>query len=45
MIEELQEINRFGDKKALDKAVARERQWKKDLKAAALLPVDEKTRL
>ena len=31
MIEELQEINRFGDKKALDMAVAREKKWKKEI--------------
>lgn len=45
MIEELQEINRFGDKKHLDAALAKERFLKAKLAAGVNVQIDEKTRL
>lgn len=46
MIEELQEIHRFGDKKLMDAQLERERQRRLDAKIAmANAPVDNKARL
>lgn len=46
MIEELQEINRFGDKKHLDAALAKEKLIKARIAAGAgTYEIDEKTRL
>ena len=45
MIEELQEIHRFGDKKHLEAAEAKQREMRKKLLAAGPIQVDNKTRL
>ena len=45
MIEELQEINRFGDKKHLDAALAKEREMKLQIKLHGPMQVDNKQRL
>ena len=44
-IEELQEINRFGDKKRLEEQLAREAKVKAELELAASQPIDNATRL
>ena len=45
MIEELQEINRFGDKKHLEAALAKEKLMKAKIAAGCNDPVDNKVRL
>jgi hypothetical protein len=47
MIEELQEINRFGDKKHLEIALEKEKQMRKNMAMgiSAAGPVDNKARL
>lgn len=45
MIEELQEINRFGDKKHLEAALAKEKLMKAKMEAGITYEIDEKTRL
>ena len=45
MIEELQEINRFGDKKHLDAALANEKFMKAKMAAGCNFTVDNKVRL
>mmetsp|Transcript_16559 Transcript_16559/g.28174 ORF Transcript_16559/g.28174 Transcript_16559/m.28174 type:complete len:89 (-) Transcript_16559:215-481(-) len=45
MIEDLQEINRFGDKKHLEAALAKQREMKRLMLADSQKPVDNKTRL
>lgn len=45
MIEELQEINRFGDKKHLDAAVAKEKEMRAAMAQGGPVKVDNKARL
>ena len=45
MIEELQEINRFGDKKMMDKALEKEREFKRLGTRVVDRPLDNKLRL
>lgn len=45
MIEELQEINRFGDKKRLEEQLAREAKHKAEMEALSQQPIDNATRL
>ena len=45
MIEELQEINRFGDKKRLEEQLAREAKHRATMEANAKIPIDNATRL
>ena len=45
MIEDLQEINRFGDKKHLEAALAKEREMKLYMKMHGGAQIDNKTRL
>lgn len=45
LIEELQEINRFGDKKRLEEQLAREAKHKAQMEENAKMPIDNATRL
>lgn len=45
MIEELQEINHFGDKKLMDAQIQRDLEMRRQAKISALQPVDNQTRL